>query len=150
MRLIDGDALIEAIDKLPTTPLCHDMQKEAIIWEILNAPTVATDTNVPGKLTDEAAIEHLQASGWMQNHDREMSRAPWVSVKERLPEEGQTVLVYSKFGHVSDMTLNRYKGQNGYDMLIFDTYGMKPGTDIKYWMPLPESPEEDPYGSGAV
>lgn len=46
MRLIDGDALIEAIDKLPTTPHWHDMHKEAVIWEILNAPTVATDTNV--------------------------------------------------------------------------------------------------------
>lgn len=65
----------------------------------------------------------------------------WISVKDRLPEIGEKVLVYSKFGHVSDMTLQRHGGQNGYDVLIFDPHGMKPGTDITHWMPLPEQPE---------
>lgn len=92
MRLIDGDALMEAIDKLPTTPLCHDMQKEAVIWEILNAPTVATDTNVLGTLTDESAIEHLQASGWMQRHDQAMSFDSLTAVINGLMQDGNKTI----------------------------------------------------------
>ena len=145
MRLIDGDALIEAIDKLPATPLWHDMQKEGVIWEILNAPTV--------ELTDEAAIEHLQASGWMQRHDREMTRPPWVSVKDRLPENQNPVMVFVP-PHVDEIkgTFLGYVGMAYYTSL---GDGFWCGTDGNlygaigmihtptHWMPLPEPPEEE-------
>ena len=65
----------------------------------------------------------------------------WISVKDRLPEVGQKVLTYSKYGHVSDRTLERHGGQNGYDVLLFSPDGMKPGTDITHWMSLSEPPK---------
>lgn len=110
----------------------------------------------------DAAVEYLMTNmNWMDEDGRTIDDADekrpiikdlidgvpianiWIDVKEKLPEPGQKVLVYSKFGHISDMTLERNKGMNGYDVLIFDPYGMKPGTDIKYWMPIPELPTED-------
>lgn len=78
MRLIDAETLERQIMLLPDEDLCEDCCF-TFVNAINDAPTV--------ELTDEATIEHLQALGWMRRHDREMTRAPWVSVKERLPEE---------------------------------------------------------------
>lgn len=38
-------------------------------------------------ITDEQAIEHLKASGWMQNHDREMYE---MGLKERLADDSDS------------------------------------------------------------
>lgn len=62
----------------------------------------------------------------------------WISTKERLPEIGVPVLTYSKYGHVSDRTLKQYFNGKVY----FTPDGLTPGSDIPYWMPLPEPPKE--------
>lgn len=49
----------------------------------------------------------------------------WISVKDRLPEKGKSVLVY---------------WDDGFD--IGEYVGGEVGYDI-YWMPLPEPPERD-------
>lgn len=36
------------------------------------------------EITDEQAIEHLQSTGWMQNHDREMY---YMGLKEQLADD---------------------------------------------------------------
>lgn len=100
------------------------------------------------RFDDEVPIRPISLTYNKEDVIRAVLDAPtiggWISVKDKLPEIGEKVLVYSKFGHVSDMTLQRHGGQNGYDVLIFDPHGMKPGTDITHWMPLtkPEDAKE--------
>lgn len=69
----------------------QDAIKEAVKEDFI---AIAKDTNVPGKLTDEAAIEHLQASGWMQRHDRAMSFDSLTAVINSLmQDENKTISV---------------------------------------------------------
>lgn len=90
-------------------------------------------------MTDEAAIEQLHSSGWMQNHDREMSRPCWISVKDRLPEDEGYVLVYgvSPRGRKKTAIMN---------YLAFEADRPRWALDgiwtVLYWMPLPEPPKE--------
>ena len=62
----------------------------------------------------------------------------WIPVEERLPEIGERVLTLSKWGHVSDRELRKYLNGGIY----FWPDGLKPGVDVKYWMPLPDAPKE--------
>ena len=102
----------------------------------------------PSEITDEQAILHLQSTGWMQNHDKQMyemglkekladdsdaydslvpSAQPqrWISVTERLPEEAGLYLVSTECGAVFDRWFS---------------YGTFDYTDdeVVAWMPLPE------------
>lgn len=61
----------------------------------------------------------------------------WISVKDRLPELDEKVLTYDKWGHMRDRVYRAYGNGKPY----FTPDGLEAGTDIKYWMPLPEPPE---------
>lgn len=64
--------------------------------------------------------------------------AQWVSVKERLPEEGELVIGANIEGkYISD---NGYVGAFEYCSGIFCYEGV--GREITHWMPLPEPPVE--------
>ena len=109
------------------------------------------------EITDEQAIEHLQSTGWMQNHDREMydmglkeqladdsgsydsllpSAQPepqWIPMSEREPEEGGHYLITA-----------RYEG----DVIVvsddYYSYGWDDWKDdVIAWAELPE-----PYKGG--
>ena len=56
----------------------------------------------------------------------------WIPVTERLPEDGQWVLVWEsgRFAYVDKM-------HNGKWMIADSNYAI-----IYYWMPLPEPPKE--------
>lgn len=62
----------------------------------------------------------------------------WINTKERLPEEDETVLVYSDgvigIARIYDKDINTREP-------IWTYTGM--GCNPEYWMPLPEPPEED-------
>lgn len=63
----------------------------------------------------------------------------WISVEDRLPQEGVKVLTLDKWGHIRDRNLQKYwTGDKAY----FRPDGMEPGRDITHWMPLPEPPKE--------
>jgi len=57
----------------------------------------------------------------------------WVSTREFLPNEGEKVLIITKFGHIS----NAMYGGIGYKILLFHPGGLKPNDDVKWWMPIP-------------
>ena len=65
----------------------------------------------------------------------------WISVKDRLPEDERTVLVYYNFGDKCKISF--------YETLAYYAFDPEPhwqheGTGLKvtHWMPLPEPPEE--------
>lgn len=66
----------------------------------------------------------------------------WISVKDRLPEEGESVLVYdgnlplSGKPHYEVASYRTFK--NG-SMFVSPPYSLQ---GIIYWMPLPEPPKE--------
>ncbi len=59
----------------------------------------------------------------------------WISVETRLPDDGQSVLVYEP----------HCKGQNANGMTAESYTGGDPdyGKWITHWMPLPEPPENN-------
>lgn len=59
--------------------------------------------------------------------------APWISVKERLPEEDDPVLIYSK-NHMTEATF--FDG----DWRVQETDWII-GHTVTHWMPLPPTPE---------
>ena len=57
----------------------------------------------------------------------------WISVKERLPRSGDTVLVYYRRGESRGVYILRYVGR----WVMADWH-----TKVTHWQPLPEPPKE--------
>ena len=66
----------------------------------------------------------------------------WVSVEERLPEVGKTVLTLDKYGHIHDRYM--YKCADG--VALFTAEYLVTSKDITHWMNLPEPPKEGAEG----
>lgn len=58
----------------------------------------------------------------------------WISVKDRMPDQGARVLTYDPHRHVLDMVR-----VNGY-WRNYDAYTDEKGYGVTHWMPLPTSP----------
>jgi hypothetical protein len=63
----------------------------------------------------------------------------WISVKDRLPENGQRVLCYNKYMYVKDYDCVFYDGD-------FNWTGSRIGQieGVTHWMPLPKPPKGKP------
>lgn len=65
----------------------------------------------------------------------------WISVNDRLPEEGEEVLVVLKsdrvFYYIAELTINA-----PYPFWWSQDRGLFTLDEITHWMPLPEPPEE--------
>lgn len=64
----------------------------------------------------------------------------WVSTKDFLPDEGEKVLIITKFGNVTDAALRTYlpTGRQKICPVLFSPDAYKPNDDVKWWMPIPE------------
>jgi len=86
--------------------------------------------------------EYTGTCYWCENEqlraelDR-LKRGGWVSVKERLPRSGDTVLVYYRRGDYRRMDIVRYLGH----WIFIDPY-----IEVTHWQPLPEPPKERENG----
>jgi len=72
----------------------------------------------------------------------------WISVKERLPEDGQRVLIYNSLEYVSIVMAHWYSSSQTpffNHVTIDDIHINFPLEDNKHlhWMPLPEPPKEN-------
>lgn len=87
--------------------------------------------------------------------------SPWISIKDRLPEPHEKVLVCGLFMNVSSTAieetlsceLNRRLTEAEQKRMarcargLFDKCGFpnhgNPKYEVRYWMPIPDFPEED-------
>ena len=99
---------------------------------------------------------------WADTHPQ----SPWVSIKDRLPEPHETVLVYGLFADASSTAIvdsptvelnQRFSNVEQKRMAriarglcgkgLFDKYGFpnhgNPKYEVRYWMPIPDFPKED-------
>lgn len=60
----------------------------------------------------------------------------WISVKNRLPEDDNFVLVYNS--EDKEIIIANYRGNNAWDSYV---YGWLPDNAVTHWQPLPKSPE---------
>ena len=85
-------------------------------------------------------------------YDNEQTNLPtpakWISVKERLPEEGQRVLLYNSLEYVSIVMAHWYSSSQRpfFDHVTIDdihlTFALEDNKHL-YWMPLPAPPKEE-------
>ena len=95
---------------------------------------------------DEGAIAASEACKIGHDALRELGAkekpfGEWISVKDRLPETGERVLTFDKWGHIRDRELFMFKS----GFICFRPDGLVPVKDITHWMPLPEPPKEDKH-----
>lgn len=84
----------------------------------------------------EKIADHLIANG--------ITMAPqWISVEERLPEDGMFVLVIA-YGQIENITLKgAYQLATYYasDGFVLSEFPLLDDVVVTHWMPLPEPPE---------
>jgi len=80
----------------------------------------------------EWAIRELSAK--IKQLEEEME---WISVKEKLPEDNERVLIFEN-RYNNQYTALYYKERNWF---IVKDY--MPAEDVSHWMPLPKPPKED-------
>ena len=126
-------------------------------WEVpitlADALEAAADTieHLDNEAADKIEVQAgLLKYGSNKIHDLEheldaMKRIGWISVKDRLPEDGEGVLalVSGKCGNVtfeSAYELAEYSKKDGWILCYFPEFA---DPDVSHWMPLPEPPKED-------
>ena len=84
----------------------------------------------------DAAIDQLKCYGVQLGEKAELQKKQsWISVKDRLPEKGKSVLVCLPTQGGIGMYVSERIGEDRWSALC----GRKPS----HWMPLPEPPERD-------
>lgn len=72
-------------------------------------------------------------------------QSEWISVEERLPEEGGTYLVVLKEKHECEKEWNYHVDVASFTFewdCIFHDWDEGQGIEITHWMPLPEPPKK--------
>lgn len=74
-----------------------------------------------------------------------LRHSPWISVKDRLPEEDTKILIHTKLYGITLGNLGKFlpKGMAFY-CIDRGFIGHVDGNNVTHWMPLPSLPEEKP------
>ena len=90
---------------------------------------------LPASSADEK-MRNLEAADMLEDLDKRVPR--WISVEERLPEDGVEVIVHSdRFGGSTHTAYYRHARQEW-----FEHNGVRLSQNVWHWMPRPEPPEE--------
>lgn len=84
------DALAEDMPQQYTPDGSHPADDGIFMAQEIYADCIQTLKELPSvqpEITDEQAIGHLQASGWMQSHDKQMYE---IGLKERLADDSDS------------------------------------------------------------
>lgn len=86
MRTIDGDALD---DFLASAEIEATNKQRYVLAGALNTirEKLRNFPSAQPEITDEQAIEHLQETGWMQNHDKQMYE---MGLREQLADDSDS------------------------------------------------------------
>lgn len=68
----------------------------------------------------------------------------WISVKDRLPEIGQEVLVFRPYAHIHYDKNITIDARSGSERMVYDgaRHDWHKPNYVTHWMPLPEAPKE--------
>lgn len=113
MILIDKDALLKEMDKL-----CGDCG-------------LTLDIDKCGRCKTFEAIMTVSRSEMVNG---------WISVKDRMPDDGKDVLVLIPFQNTWIYYVSYVESGKWY---VPTMYGRNNVPDITHWMPLPEPPKEE-------
>jgi hypothetical protein len=94
-------------------------------------------THKSGSLHEDDEAEDYALATWLDEPVRDAAPDDgWISVEDRLPMEGQTVLYYFKFVGVH---AGRYRRDDGHN--VFCGWSGFLTDDVTHWRPLPAPPK---------
>jgi hypothetical protein len=96
----------------------------------------AYDLGVDSALHNHFGLSWEDAAGLRKEIRRIQDASRWISVTERLPEEGTDVLAYQNRGEESRIVPANYGRE-----VWFDCFFDCEADHITHWMPLPEPPK---------
>lgn len=137
---------IETINiHLAYTPL-HTMPKTKEALDMAIAALreqSATDTNDGHKTEAKDWPPYMDLPRKKEDHVREITNmVGWISVEDRLPEPNTLVLVV--FKRHDEIRRRGFGTLQTHGVWYVSNEGMPP---VTHWMPLPELPEEENYGT---
>lgn len=91
-------------------------------------------------VTDIQAMDAVGAANLQQNDNRAAIAQQWISVTERLPEQGERVLA-TDGGFVGELYVNSRGQWKRYNV---NDHSLLMALDILWWMPMPKPPMEVP------
>lgn len=98
------------------------------------------------EIENEFMVKVSQAVGWIIDKDeltkgfKEGSRARWLDCHELLPSDDRNVLIHTIFGTFEVARIDRFDANN---YLWLTDEGSYSSHQVKYWMPIPELPENN-------
>ena len=91
-------------------------------------------------VTDIQAMDAVGAANLQQNDNCAAIAQQWISVTERLPEQGERVLA-TDGGFVGELYVNSRGQWKRYNV---NDHSLLMALDILWWMPMPKPPMEVP------
>ena len=102
-----------------------------------------SEGNATAKLYNEAADAIEELTVVVRAQKAVLEKFPkWISVTERLPEDGSDVLAYLKYADNSQIAAANYYKGTWQDCIMGRLYLTEEGF-VTHWMPLPELPREE-------
>jgi len=112
------------------------IEREKVILELHDAYRIHKDPKhyvISSVLIQKYAVPLFQAGAKWQS-----KQLPWISVKERLPEEGQKVFVLTMCCGVSRILIERFYKTSAFDK---DNRWVFGNSIVLAWMPIPSFDE---------